>query len=100
MLYHLLSHLLGRRVADVRGGARPAALPHVAQQVAADGVGQLLVGGGQLPHGEALRAGVVGLLTAPLQGHQQLLQTPGSGQHAVRIRDRWVMINNTQEHTQ
>ena len=41
---YLLSHLLGGCVADVSRGARSAALPHVAQQVAADGVGEPLIG--------------------------------------------------------
>ena len=82
----LLSHLLGGCVADVSSGARSAAaLPHVAQQVAADGVGQPLVGRGQLAHGKALGAGVVGLLPAPLQGHHQLLQTPGAQHRTFKI---------------
>lgn len=77
----LLCHHLGRRVAELLGG-RAAALRRVAagelsQQVGVDGLGQLVIGCGEVSGTEGLRAGVVSLLSAPLQRHQQLLQGPG-----------------------
>ena len=76
---NLFSHLLCRRVAQLWAlAALGAAAAHVAQQVGVDGVCQLAVGQGQLPRAEGLGAGVVGLLTTPLQRHQQLLQRSGS----------------------
>lgn len=86
----LLRHHLGWRVAELLG-RRAAALHHVAagelsQQVGIDGLRQLVVGCGELSGTEGLRAGVVSLLSAPLQRHQQLLQGPGEGKINKLVR--------------
>lgn len=82
---NLLCHHLSRCVAELLR-CRAAALRRVAvgglsQQVGIDGVCQLVIGCGEISGTEGLRAGVVSLLSAPLQRHQQLLQGPEKGKN-------------------
>lgn len=78
---YLLCHLLGRCVADVFGtctaGAAAAAGGVAAQQVGVDGICQLVISCCEIASAEGLCTGVVCLLSAPLQRHQELLQRPG-----------------------
>lgn len=80
----LLCHHLGRRVAELLSrcaAALRAVAGELSQQVRIDGLRQLMVGCGQIPGAEGLCTGVVSLLSAPLQRHQQLLQGPEKGKH-------------------
>lgn len=82
---NLLCHHLGRCVAELlrrcAAALGRAAVGGLSQQVGIDGVCQLVVGCGEISGTEGLRAGVVGLLSAPLQRHQQLLQGPEKGKN-------------------
>lgn len=81
---HLFSHLLSRSAAEQlsRDGA---ALNHadaaagVSQQMGVDGDCQLVIGCCQLSCAKGLCTGVVRLLSAPLQGDEELLQRPDDG---------------------
>lgn len=84
---NLLCHHLSWCVAELLRGraAAAAALRHIAvgrlsQQVGIDGARQLVIGCGEISGTEGLSAGVVSLLSAPLQRHQQLLQGPEKAQ--------------------
>lgn len=77
---NLLCHHLGWCVAELLSCCAAALHRVVAcegsQQVGIDGLCQLMIGCGQISGTEGLCAGVVSLLSAPLQRHQQLLQGP------------------------
>lgn len=86
---NLLCHHLSRCVAELLR-CRAAVLGRVAvgglsQQVGIDGVCQLVIGCGEISGTEGLCAGVVSLLSAPLQRHQQLLQGPEKGKNKKTI---------------
>lgn len=79
---NLLCHHLGWRVAELLGrcaAALRAVAGELSQQVRIDGLCQLMIGCGQIAGAEGLCTGVVSLLSAPLQRHQQLLQGPEKG---------------------
>lgn len=77
---NLLCHQLSWCVAELlrchAAAFRRVAVGGLSQQVRIDGVCQLIIGCGEISGTEGLRAGVVSLLSAPLQRHQQLLQGP------------------------
>lgn len=81
---NLLCHHLGWRVAELLSrcvAALRTVTGELSQQVRIDGLRQLVIGCGQISSAEGLCAGVVSLLSAPLQRHQQLLQGPEKGKH-------------------
>lgn len=80
---YLLSHLFSRCAAEMLGCCA-AALHHaaagvagVAQQVGVNGICELVICCCQLSGAKGLCTGVVRLLSAPLQRHQELLQRSG-----------------------